>query len=206
MSLDGLSIPPASGKSPTKLLVALHGWGANFHDLVALAPLLDLPDFQLMFPNAPFPHPHVPGGRAWYALESEDYAGLDKSRFLLLHWLRSLEESTNIPLSQTVLMGFSQGAAMSLDVGLQLPVAGVCSLSGYLHNTPQAAENPLLPVLLVHGRQDLVVPIQEAYKAKDKLLSFGLDVEYHEFDMGHEIPSQALMVMQQFIRRLFVEG
>ncbi|MDB9313338.1 alpha/beta hydrolase [Spirulina sp. CS-785/01] len=199
MSLDAISIPPSSGKPAKKLLVALHGWGANLHDFVALAPMFNLPDYQFVFPNAPFAHPHVPGGRAWYALESGDYTGLEKSRFLLLHWLRSLEATTDIPLPQTVLIGISQGGAMALDAGLQLPLAGVCSLSGYLHHPPQPQSTPFPPVLLVHGRQDMVVPLQEAYKTKEQLLESGVKVDYHELDMGHEVISPALNVIQHFI-------
>ncbi|NJO21274.1 MAG: alpha/beta hydrolase, partial [Spirulinaceae cyanobacterium RM2_2_10] len=49
-------------------MVALHGWGANAEDLASLAAYLQLPSYQLLFPNAPLPHPHAPNGRAWYAL------------------------------------------------------------------------------------------------------------------------------------------
>jgi hypothetical protein len=46
---------------------ALHGWGANAADLVGLAPYLGLTNFSMVFPDAPWPHPQVPGGRMWYS-------------------------------------------------------------------------------------------------------------------------------------------
>jgi phospholipase/carboxylesterase len=52
----------------------------------------------------------------------------------------------------------------------------------------------------VHGRQDLVVPLQLAQKARDELEQLGATVEYHEFNMGHEVPPVVLGLMQQFIR------
>ena len=136
-TLDAISIPPTSGEKPTNLLVVLHGWGANYQDLAPCAPMLDLPNFTYLFPNAPFAHPQVPGGRAWYALENKEYNGLAESRQLLRDWVLSLPDSTGVPLENTILAGFSQGGAMTLDIGLTLPLAGLCSLSGYLHYEPQ---------------------------------------------------------------------
>lgn len=179
--------------------MVLHGWGANARDLVPFASLLQLPEYQLLFPNAPFPHYQAPGGRAWYALEKQDYEGITESRQQLRDWMLSLEASTGVPLSQTMMAGFSQGGAMTLDIGTSLPLMGLCSLSGYLHGIPEA-QSPLPPVLLVHGRQDGVVPLRLAQKARDELEQLGATVEYHEFEMGHEVTPVVLGLMQQFIR------
>ncbi|MBD2577425.1 alpha/beta hydrolase [Oscillatoria sp. FACHB-1406] len=200
MALESISLAPKSGKSATHLFVALHGWGANSRDLASLAPFLNLPDMEMIFPEAPFSHPQIAGGRAWYALERSGYAGLDESRQLLTNWLLSLETTTGIPLARTILAGFSQGGAMTLDVGLQLPLAGLCCLSGYLHSAPQPGKQPP-PVLSLHGRQDYVVPISLAREAKQKLEAAGVTVEYSEFDMGHEISPEALAVLREFLER-----
>ena len=133
MSLQFLSIPPGNGQAPSHLMVCLHGWGANMQDLVPLASVLNLPNYQFLFPDAPFPHPHVPEGKMWYDLENWNSQQLTEARQLLIDWLKSLENSTKVPLSQTILMGFSQGGAMTLDVGLTLPLARLVSLSGFLH-------------------------------------------------------------------------
>ncbi|MGB3695775.1 MAG: alpha/beta hydrolase [Spirulinaceae cyanobacterium] len=199
LSLQAIKLKPTSGKSPTHLLVGLHGWGANSRDLASLAPMLQLPDYQMVFPDAPFPHPQAPGGKAWYALEKSDYLGLPESRQKLRDWLLSLEALTGISLSQTILAGFSQGGAMALDVGLSLPLAGICSLSGYLHSPPQDGEsNP--PVLIVHGKQDQVVPLKLAQQARDELNKLGVQVDYREFEMGHEILPEVLTVISSFVK------
>lgn len=161
--------------------------------------MFDLPGYQFIFPDAPFPHPQVPWGKAWYSLESSDYEGLSESRQILVNWLLSLESTTGIPLSRTILSGFSQGGAMTLDVGLNLPVAGLCSLSGYLHLKPEASQSTLPPILIVHGKQDPVVPLQAAQQARDELTALGAKVDYHELEMGHEIPPLALEIVQKFI-------
>ena len=181
------------------MIVTLHGWGANAQNLASVVPLLNLPDYQFMFPNAPFLHPYSSIGRAWYDLGSENGKGLPESRKLLTDWLLSLESTTGVPLSRTILSGFSQGAAMTLDVGLSLPVAGLVALSGYLHTVSEPAGGKFPPVLLVHGRQDSVVPLRAAQSARESLVQLGVSVQYHEFDMGHEIRPEVLAVIRNFV-------
>lgn len=199
LSLDVISIPPATGQPPAGLLVALHGWGANAQDLASLVPLLNLPNYQFLIPNAPFSHPQVLGGKMWYDLAREDYKGLAISQELLNDWLLSLESTMGIPLESTIVSGFSQGGAMALDVGLNLQLAGLISMSGYLHQTPQEVEPPLPSVLIVHGKQDTVVPLNAARRVRDYLLRLGAPLQYKEFDMGHEISAEVLEVVREFV-------
>ncbi|MBW4680847.1 MAG: alpha/beta hydrolase [Microcoleus vaginatus WJT46-NPBG5] len=199
MSLDVITIPPASGQPPVGLVVVLHGWGANAKDLASVVPVLNLPDFEFICPNAPFSHPRMSTGKAWYNLERQDYKGLVESRQILTDWLKSLESTTGVPLSRTILCGFSQGAAMTLDVGLTLPLAGLICLSGYLHPNPQPAGKISTPILIVHGRQDYMVPLRAAQQARDTLIALKLPVQYQEYDMGHEIVPAAIVLMRSFI-------
>ena len=197
-NIEAISAMPSEGKA-THLLVVLHGWGASYQDFVPFAKVLNLPGFGYFFPNAPFAHFQVPGGKAWYALENKEFTGLAESRRLLTQWLTSLEASTGVPLEKTVLAGFSQGGAMTLDVGLTLPLVALCSFSGYLHYQPQIAEKTLPPTLIVHGRQDPVVPVAAAIKARDELTKIGVPVRYQEFDMAHEVRDPAIALFKQFI-------
>lgn len=183
--------------------MALHGWGANAQNLASVVPLLNLPDYQFMFPDAPLPHPYISTGKMWYDLAEEKGKGLPESRKLLTDWLQSLESSTGVPLSRTILSGFSQGAAMILDVGLSLPLSGLLALSGYLHPVSEPGGGKFPPVLIVHGRQDSVVPLKAAQYAKDSLVALGVSVQYQEFDMGHEIRPEVLTVVRNFILARF---
>lgn len=179
----------------------MHGWGANAEDVASLLPLLNLPDYQFVLPNAPYPYPYSPIGRAWYDLRVENmYQGLPESRQLLIDFLQSLESTTGVPLSRTILSGFSQGGAMTLDVGSKLPLAGLAVMSGYLHpDAVTADQKGIPPTLITHGRYDEVVPLQAALKAQETLKSLKVAVEYHEFDMGHEINPQTLEVLRNFV-------
>lgn len=207
LSLHAITHTPSAAQKPAKLLVALHGWGANAQDLASLAPYLNLPDYQMLFPDAPFPHPQAPGGRMWYRLpigydfqNQPDFVSqtdLAESRQLLTTWLQNLEPTVGIPLSQTILAGFSQGGAMTLDVGLQLPLAGLIVLSGYLH-APVKIESPICPVLVIHGQHDPVVPLAIAQRTQKELTLQGVAVRYYELTMGHEVQPEALNLIREF--------
>jgi len=199
-SLTFISVPPANGQTPTGLIVCLHGFSGNSQELASFAPQLNLSEYQLLFPNAPFPHASRSGGRQWYNLNSSDYQGLTESRQRLTDWLQSLEGITGIPLSRTILSGFSQGGAMTLDVGLTLPLAGLVSLSGYLHSKPKSSAGASFPpALIVHGKQDEIVPLSQAQRARDTLKGLGVAVKYQEFEMGHEIRPSVLALMRSFV-------
>ena len=201
-TIEAISAIPKDSQ-PDYLLVVLHGWGANYQDFVPFAKVLNLPNFGYMFPNAPFDHFQVPGGKAWYALEDKSFAGLAESRQLLLDWLNSLEASTGVPIEKTIMAGFSQGGAMTLDIGLTLPLAALGSFSGYLHYEPQIqSDKTYPPTLIVHGRQDPVVPLQAAIKARDELTKIGVPVQYREFEMAHEVNDEAIALFKQFIQQI----
>ena len=204
LSLEVISIPPNTGEAPKALIVMLHGWGANSQDLAPLSSLLNLPNYQFLFPNAPFPHPYSSTGRAWYKLMNERSGeGLPESRKMLLDWLQSLEQTTNVPLSRTILSGFSQGGAMTLDIGLTLPFAGLVSMSGYLHpNLTFVGKNSFPPTLIIHGRNDEVVPLAAAINAKETLESMGVTLQYHEFNMGHEIQPPTIELVRNFVTQI----
>nr|WP_202924994.1 alpha/beta hydrolase [Myxacorys almedinensis] len=207
--MSAIALPPKSGYAPTGLVVILHGWGANAQDVAFLCSLLNLPGSQFILPNAPFPHPYGNGGKMWYDLSNimtferdvTQQADLKTSRQRLTEWLYSLESTTGVPLSRTILGGFSQGGAMTLDVGTQLPVAGLMVLSGYLHGAI-LAQPSYPPILMVHGRQDAVVPLKASHLAHQQLEALGAVVDYREFDMGHEISPLVLHEMQTFIEKI----
>ncbi len=193
-----------------KLFIGLHGWGANAEDLAALADYMPLSGFTMLFPDAPFPHPYAPGGRMWYSFppgynfqspyDFSAQADLQESRTLLREWVLQQSKEFGIPLTRTAIAGFSQGGAMTLDVGLQLPIAAALSLSGYLHSEPQP-HSEVGALLMVHGRLDPVVPIARAHAAKAALENTAIPLTYQEFDMGHEISPQVLRLVHDFCQQ-----
>ncbi len=170
----------------TKRLVFLHGWGADAGDLLPLGKALNATaneNFELLFLQAPYQHPQGLG-RQWFSLYPHDWESMPKEIEVLKKRLNLLE-TKEIGLQKTVLVGFSQGAAMALISGCHLPVAGIISCSGFTYpgwipplNRP--------PVLLTHGKNDNVVPPQSAENIFEVLNKNNVELEF--FNGGHEIP------------------
>jgi phospholipase/carboxylesterase len=205
------AIAKDTDEAADKLLIGLHGWGANAEDLATLADYLPLRGFKMLFPDAPFPHPHAPGGRMWYGFpmgydfqSDHDFAqqaDLQESRALLRQWLGQVAEETGIPPERTAIAGFSQGGAMTLDVGLAVAAGGGVD-SQWLSAQSADPHADLGPVLMVHGRQDPVVPIARAHQSRDVLKSQAVDLTYQEYDMGHEISPLVLREIRLFCEQL----
>ena len=198
---------PARTNPPLGTIVLLHGWGANNQDLGDLVPYFKLPEYQFLFPNGIFDHEYNETGKMWYSftgaaqLNSGSITQLATSRTVLTDWIQSLPDSTGIPLDRTWIAGFSQGGAMTLEIGLDLPVAGLIVMSGYLHSDRlKPAQNPP-SVLIVHGAQDNVVPIAAARTSHQQLTAWGIEVKYQEFNMGHSIVPEVLDVVRSFVTK-----
>ena len=76
--LEGPRVGPRSGGPARRLVVLLHGVGADGADLIGFAPVLaeSLPDAAFVAPDAPFPCDMAPFGRQWFSLQDRNPARL----------------------------------------------------------------------------------------------------------------------------------
>jgi phospholipase/carboxylesterase len=190
-------------REAVRRLVLLHGWGADAHDLLDLGPLLAAPDVSIVALQAPLPHP-AGVGRQWYDLQQPDWPQLPAARQALLARLGELAEE--VPLPATMLLGFSQGAAMALDVATTagLPLAGLIACSGYPHPDWQPGTVPPAPaqkILITHGEQDPVVPHAASAELQRQLSQAGHGVKVLTFSGGHTIGPHVLPSLREFVTR-----
>jgi phospholipase/carboxylesterase len=208
MSLETLEL--TTGDAPTASVIVLHGLGADGHDFVPVAEQLDLAAVgavRYVFPHAPTRAVTINGGvvmRAWYdilgadLLSRQDETGLRGSQAAVAALIRR-ERKRGVAAGRIVLMGFSQGCAMTLMTGLRHDekLAGLVGLSGYLPlATTTAAErhaaNAMTPIFLAHGTQDPVIPIARATASRDALLALGHPVEWHQYLMPHSVCAEEI--------------
>ena len=185
--LSGPSRPPASGGKPRRLVILLHGLGADGNDLIGLAPYWArlLPDAEFVSPNAPFPCDMAPYGYQWFSVQDRTpqtmLAAVRAAAPLLDGFIDEELQKGGFDEGDTALVGFSQGTMMALYVGLRRakPLAGILGYSGRLI-APELLADELRsrpPVLLVHGTDDPLVPFDSLAHAETALKAAGVPVE-----------------------------
>ena len=165
-------VPPGDGPHPTILM--LHGWGASAHDLLGLARILHGGGALVLSPQGPV-------------------------AFEIAQGMLGFGRRYPVDRRKIVVLGFSQGGVMAYDLVLGDPgrFAGLVALSTWLPDTidaslPRADELQNFPALVVHGTQDPMIPVERAQESRSRLLARGVNVQYREFDMQHEINPDAL--------------
>ncbi len=213
-TLDGPSQPPAAGGTAKQLVVLLHGYGADGNDLIGLAPHWAplLPEAEFISPHAPFPCEAMPFGRQWFGFQGRSQEqvveGVRVAAGILDHYLTGLLAAHKIDESSLALVGFSQGAMMSLFVSLRRarPAAAVVAYSGRLF-APESLGTELRArpkVLLVHGDQDEVVLPEALPHAYEALKAAKVPVEQMlRPGLGHGIDGEGLAAGGQFLRASF---
>jgi phospholipase/carboxylesterase len=181
---------PAHG-APEGLLVLHHGRGADEHDLLPLADVLD-PEQRLhvVTPRAPLQLPGWPGYH-WYVVPRVGYPDHDTFQAAytgLAAFHDELWARTGIGPERTILGGFSMGSVMSYALGLgpdRPAPAGILAFSGFIPTVegwqPDLTRD--VPAFIAHGRRDPIIGVGFARQARDRLTT----VEYHESDAAHQI-------------------
>ncbi|MEM9796482.1 MAG: prolyl oligopeptidase family serine peptidase [Pseudomonadota bacterium] len=215
MSLDYERRGPDGAK---RLVIFLHGYGANAADLIGLAQPLapHLPDTAFIAPDAPEALPGMPGGFQWFPIpwidgssEEEAMAGMERAVADLGAFLDETLAREGVAAKDVVLFGFSQGTMMSLHVGPRWgdDLAGIVGFSGRLLKPESLAEEAVTrpPVLLVHGDADDVVPVQHLPEAAEALEAAGFEKVYAHIMKGtaHGIAPDGLSVALAFMRDVF---
>lgn len=205
-------------------VIVLHGLGADGRDFVPIVQELDLQALgpvRFVFPSAPVRPVSINGGyamRAWYdifppatlhgEMRREDSAGLLQSQ-ALVQTLIDREATRGVAPERIVLMGFSQGSAMTLLTGLRAPqrLAGLAALSGYLPLAASTAgerseANCDVPIFLAHGSHDGVVVLARGLATRDALLALGYPVEWHAYPIEHTVSADEVADLNDWLLRV----
>jgi thioredoxin 1 len=188
----GLTTKTVRGDNAERILLLVHGLGADEQDLAALVPHLD-PDghFLAVLPRGPY---SAPPGYAWYRMDSPELAmsTLTSSLDALDEVLDEACDQHGFPREQAIVGGFSQGGSMVLGLtfrpGGKPKPAGVLVMSGFL--PPLAEELGLAdapPVLFQHGSRDPLIPSERAKEGAKVLADAGVPVVFREYPMEHQV-------------------
>ena len=201
---------PAAAE-PEGLLVLHHGRGTDERDLLGLADALDPEQrLQVVSPRAPLSLPGSPGYH-WYLVPRvghPDHDTFHAARAALAELHDRLWEESGIGPERTVLGGFSMGSVMSyaMALGADRPaVAGILAFSGFVPTVegwePSFADRLGTRAFIAHGRRDPVIDVEFGRRARELLERGGLEVEYRESDLGHQIDPSHLADATAWLRR-----
>lgn len=199
-------------------VIWLHGLGADGYDFVPVVEELRLPEtlaIRFVFPHAPMRPVTINNGfvmRAWYDIKGfdvaarEDANGIRESESTVRDYIAE-QNARGIALTRIVIAGFSQGGAIVLHTALRYeePLAGVIALSTYLPlhaalPNEASAANRSIPILMCHGTQDGIVPVQMGALSRDFLTQLGYRVEWHTYPMEHSVSLDEINLISRWLQ------
>ena len=186
----------------TAAMVMIHGRGATAEDILGLAPMLDAPGIAFLAPQA--------ANNTWYPYPftqpTERNEPWLSSALARVGHMIALVEQAGIPGEKTYLLGFSQGACLSLEYAARHATryGGVFGLSGGLigpNGTPREYPGSMdgTPVFLGCSDADFHIAKERVLESADVFRGLGADVTVRLYpDMGHEVNDDEIA----FIRRI----
>ena len=197
-------------KNPRILVIWLHGLGANSHDFKDFIEMLNISDIEFVMPDAPLIPITLNQGlkmQGWYDIKSlehneHDLKGLHRSMQIIEDIIDERIQSYKGKV-KICLVGFSQGAALSLFFSLNSSVKldGVISLSGYIPDKVKKTIIPKIPILALHGIHDDIIKVEYA-KESYKILLKEENFYFVTFNMGHEVIFEEIQHIKKFLMRI----
>jgi len=188
-----------SGSEASRLLLLVHGYGADERDLGGLQPYLDAEGkFAIVLPRGPQPAPGSPGF-SWYDFGGDAVGGYVEALTALDEFVDEQCEALGFKRSEAIFGGFSQGGGLALGLALlpgeRVRPAGVLAMSPAVPLGPEidiAPEARTVPVLVQHGTNDPLIPVKSSRRLARHLRASGVPTVYREYPMEHQVAIESL--------------
>ena len=192
------------------LVIFLHGFGSNEEDLFGIKDALPSTWTYL---SVRAPMPVDANGYRWFTKTpgDGDYDGqtadLQRSAQLIEDFVGKATAKYHTQSDRVFLVGFSQGAIMSYEVGLRKPalVRAIAALSGSVLPVLKAELKPdasleKLAIFIGHGTLDQALPYASATRADEFLRGLGLKPEFHGYPgMPHTISEAEVQDLKSWL-------
>lgn len=189
-------IPPGAGPHP--VLVLVHGLQGT-EDAPWIFARSAGPEWLIVSPRAPYP---AEGGYSWNSTGNYSQAdSYETGLAALTRFVEGLASVYPVDRLRLVMLGFSQGAALSYALATGHPVKGIAALAGFFPHPFKDALPVLIgvPVLILHGTEDKRVPIDVAHRDRDRLQAAGAVVTYSEDHVGHKVSVNGLRLLKEWL-------
>ena len=199
-----------NSKAETKNLIFIfHGYGSNKDDLYPIGERFSevMPNAEIHLANGMEPCEGLANGYRWFRMDSDDVLdwgnGLESNRKTIMDYVDSVRIDKNLEYKDIIFSGFSQGAMLSLSLGIFYGVKAVISFSGLLLGAEKYLRQSSTKVLLAHGSGDDVVPFYAMDLTKEALNKSGIAVETAVSPgLGHAIDGYLLGRAVDFLKSL----
>ncbi len=219
--------PDLSPGAPVILL--LHGYGTNGDEMLAVSAEFQLPPCILVLPDGPLPAGPSSFTHAWYDRITHSRRDIENSRAYLFavmdyfskDYPASSDADSDVPLPTpvpaspgkggrpVVIMGFSQGAVMALEAGVNYRgnIAAVVCMNGYMGEPAKTLAHPAAPrntpILVVHGTLDPIVQEEMVQATLAALRKAGYRPISRGFPIGHKMTAATLQAVSDFLGEVF---
>jgi phospholipase/carboxylesterase len=214
--LERIELEPET--EATAAVIWMHGLGADGHDFEPIVPELNLPSslpIRFIFPHAQVRPVSINNGeemRAWYDFVPHAESGANQDIDESAEQIKALideQVERGIPSHRIILAGFSQGGVIALHTAIRLGqrLAGIVALSTYLHDFRRTESerndaNLGIPILMIHGTQDPMIPIMQAATSRENLTRLGYDVRWQDYPMGHQVCREEIEEIANFFQEV----
>ncbi|MDR0678231.1 MAG: dienelactone hydrolase family protein [Holosporaceae bacterium] len=191
-----------------KCIFIFHGYGADKNNLRPIGE-----EFSKIFPEAEI---HLPNGiescddgfgRQWFPLKDNDIKmweqAFEKNASHIISYVDTVISQKNLDYKDIIFAGFSQGAMLSLSLGLKYEVKAVIAFSGLLLNPNECVHGKNTKIFLAHGKEDTIIPIDAMRSAEETLKKAGIDVKIAiSSNLSHGIDNYLLKQAIDFLKML----
>ena len=187
-------------------MVMLHGRGASAHDILGLADVIGASDVAYVAPDA--------AGNTWYPYsflspitQNEPWLS---SALAFVARVHEQVRAAGIPPEKTLLLGFSQGACLTLEFTARNArrYGGVAALTGGLigpDGTPRDYPGSLdgTPVFIGSADPDPHIPVQRVHDSAEVLTRMGARVETRVYPgMGHTVSDDEIRHVRALVEEV----
>ena len=188
----------------TKAIIAIHGWTGDEYVFEPVAKRMKIQNVKWFFPRAPY-EADTGKGFSWFSGSDEKGWDIQKTWDGMQQLMADVQSEGFLP-GDIFLMGFSQGACLSMEFALRLPftLGGIIPIAGFIKfvdilKTEATQQSKKTPVLLLHGTQDEIIPFSASEKAFAFLKQLGHSVMLESYNATHKISMNTVPTIQNFI-------